>query len=81
MPDQITVMVNASPISVPEGATVAVALAVAAQACRTSVSGEPRAALCAMGICYECRVVINGKPHCRSCQIVCQPGMDVRTDE
>lgn len=81
MPDQITVMVNASPVSVPEGATVAVALALAAQACRTSVSGEPRSALCAMGICYECRVAINGKPHCRSCQIVCRPGMDVRTDE
>jgi D-hydroxyproline dehydrogenase subunit gamma len=81
MPDQITITVNASPISVSEGATVAVALAIAAQACRTSVSGEPRSALCAMGICYECRVVINGKPHCRSCQIVCQPGMDVRTDE
>lgn len=81
MPSQITVTVNDSLISVPEGATVAVALAIAAQACRTSVTGEPRSALCAMGICYECRVAINGKPHCRSCQIVCQPGMDVRTDE
>jgi D-hydroxyproline dehydrogenase subunit gamma len=80
MPSQITVMVNSSPISVPDGATVAVALAIAAQACRRSVSGQPRSALCAMGICYECRVVINGKPHCRSCQILCQPGMDVRTD-
>lgn len=81
MSNQITVMVNASPISVPEGASVAVALAIAGQACRTSVSGEPRSALCAMGICYECRVAINGKPHCRSCQIVCHPGMDVRTDD
>jgi D-hydroxyproline dehydrogenase subunit gamma len=81
MPSQIIVRVNASPISVPEGATVAVALAIAAQACRTSVSGQPRSALCAMGICYECRAAINGKPHCRSCQIICQPGMDVRTDE
>jgi hypothetical protein len=81
MPSQIIVTVNASPVSVPEGATVAVALAIAAQACRTSVSGEPRSALCAMGMCYECRVAINGKPHCRSCQIVCQPGMDMRTDE
>lgn len=81
MLNQITVTVNGSPIAVPHGATVAVALCIAAQACRMSVSGQSRSALCAMGICYECRVAINGKPHCRSCQILCEPGMDVRTDE
>jgi D-hydroxyproline dehydrogenase subunit gamma len=80
MPSQLTVTVNGTPVAVPPGATVAVAVAIAGQTCRTSVSGEPRAALCAMGICYECRVVINGVPHCRSCQILCEPGMDVRTD-
>lgn len=81
MLNQIKVTVNGSPISVPQGTTVAVAMSIAAQACRRSVSGEPRSALCAMGICYECRVAINGKPHCRGCQIVCEPGMEVRTDE
>ena len=83
---QVTVTVDGSPVSVPEGATVAVAVAIAGQefcnsAFRKSVSGEPRAALCGMGICYECRVMIDGRRHCRSCQIVCEPGMDVRTDE
>ena len=77
----IIVRVNGSPLSVPQGATVAVALSIARQACRISVSGEPRAALCGMGICYECRVTINGKPQCQSCQILCEDGMDVRTDE
>jgi len=80
MLDQVTVTVNGSPVSVPQGATVAVAVSLAMQACRISVIGEPRSALCAMGICYECRVAINGKLHCRSCQILCAPGMDVRTD-
>jgi len=32
-----------------------------------------------MGICYECRVTINGEPHARSCQILCRPGMQVVT--
>jgi sarcosine oxidase subunit alpha len=76
----VTLSVNGSPVSVPAGATVAVAMAIAGQACRTSVSGEPRGPLCGMGICFECRVSINGTPHCRSCQILCEPGMEVRTD-
>ncbi len=84
MPDSksavVTLSVNGSPVSVVVGATVAVAVAIAGKACRTSVSGEPRGPLCGMGICYECRVSINGMPHCRSCQILCQSGMDVRTD-
>ena len=81
MLSQVTVTVNGSPLVVPPGATVAVAVAIAGHACRTSVTGEPRGALCAMGICYECRVTINGKPHCRSCQVLCEPGMDIKTDE
>ena len=84
MPDSksgsVTLSVNGSRVSVVAGSTVAVAVAIAGQACRTSVSGEPRGPLCGMGICYECRVSINGMPHCRSCQILCQSGMDVRTD-
>jgi len=76
----VTLSVNGSPVAVPAGATVAVAMAIAGQACRTSVSGEPRGPLCGMGICFECRVSINGTPHCRSCQILCEPGMEVRTD-
>jgi sarcosine oxidase subunit alpha len=81
MPNQVMVIVNGASVSVPSGATVAVALMIAGQACRTSVTGEPRGPLCGMGICFECRAVINGKPHCRSCQILCEPGMEVRTDE
>jgi len=33
-----------------------------------------------MGICFECRVTVDGRPHVRSCQVVCRPGMEVRTD-
>jgi D-hydroxyproline dehydrogenase subunit gamma len=36
--------------------------------------------LCGMGICFECRVTIDGREHCRSCQIPCAEGMEVRTD-
>lgn len=81
MSSPLTLTVNGAPIVVPSGATVAVAMAIAGHACRTSASGESRGPLCGMGICFECRVAINGKPHRPGCQILCEQGMDVRTDE
>jgi sarcosine oxidase subunit alpha len=80
MPEQLTLSVNGQAVSAPIGSTVAVAVALAGCFSRRSVTGEPRAPLCGMGTCFECRVTIDGKPHCRSCQILCEPGMDVRTD-
>ncbi|HEV2276670.1 MAG TPA: (2Fe-2S)-binding protein [Acidobacteriaceae bacterium] len=82
MPDAaeaLTLTLNGEALRVAPGTTVAAALLLAASHARISVTGEPRAPLCGMGICYECRVTINGIPHQKSCQILCQPGMDVRT--
>jgi len=81
MPKELSIRINGVDVSVPEGATVAVAMTLAGAACRKSVGGEPRGPLCGMGICFECRAVIDGRPHCRSCQIICKPGMDVRTND
>ena len=81
MPSEFTVLVNGESVAVPAGSTVAVALALAGQPCRVSVSGEPRGPLCGMGICFECRAVVNGIPHSRTCQIPCEPNMEVSTDE
>jgi sarcosine oxidase subunit alpha len=81
MPSEVIVTVNGSQVSVPSGTTVAVAMMVAGKPCRTSVTGEPRGPLCGMGICFECRAMVNGVPHSRSCQILCESGMDVKTDE
>lgn len=46
---------------------------------RASVSGEPRAPLCGMGVCYECRVDIDGQPHRRACMVRVREGMSVST--
>jgi hypothetical protein len=80
MLSNVTVTVNGAPVAVPQGATVAVAMAIAGAPCRTSVRGEPRGPLCGMGICFECRVTINGIAHCRSCQTECAPEMKISTD-
>ncbi|MBK9139976.1 MAG: (2Fe-2S)-binding protein [Verrucomicrobia bacterium] len=82
MPERIELSVNGRALSVPWGTTVAAAVALAGETrFRRSVHGDARGPLCGMGICFECRVTINGEPHARSCLILCADGMEVRTDE
>ena len=82
MPEMVTLVVNGVAVEMPEGSTVSAAiLKTGVHAFRRSVTGEPRGPLCGMGICFECRVTIDGVRHGRSCQTVCRNGMDVRTDE
>jgi sarcosine oxidase subunit alpha len=76
---EVTMQLNGRPVRVREGSTVAAVLLNAGEACRTSVTGEPRTALCGMGICFECRASVNGTPQQRTCQILCQEGMIVET--
>jgi predicted molibdopterin-dependent oxidoreductase YjgC len=79
MPD-LEISIDGRQIKVTSETTVAAAILQTGQRrFRTSVSGEPRAALCGMGICYECRVTIDGRAHARSCQIRCLPGMSIVT--
>ena len=81
MSNHLTVIVNGKPVSVPAGSTAAAAVAVAGHSCfRNSVTGAARGPLCGMGICFECRVTVDGLPHRRSCQTVCAAGMEIRTD-
>jgi sarcosine oxidase subunit alpha len=78
---RITLRVNGRSIAVDEMTTVAAAiLAAGERAFRRSVTGEPRAPLCGMGICYECRATIDGVPHRRTCQTYARDGMEVTTD-
>lgn len=76
----IVVVVNGRSIRVAEGSTVAAALLNADTPCRTSLSGEPRTALCGMGICFECRATVDGIAHRRTCQTPAREGMEVATD-
>lgn len=78
----ITLTVNNTTISVEDGTSVAVAI-IAAEAghFRRSISGEPRSPLCGMGVCFECRVTIDGVSLQRSCNVTVRDGMEVSTDE
>lgn len=80
MSDDVVLTVDGVVILAPRGATVAAAVARAGVTVfRPSVGGEPRAPLCGMGVCFECRVTINGRRQARSCLIVCETGMEVST--
>jgi D-hydroxyproline dehydrogenase subunit gamma len=79
MPEPITVFVNGRAVVIPQGAVLSSALLIADIPCRLSASGQPRTALCGMGICFECRAVVDGVAHIRTCQTRCQPGMKVET--
>lgn len=80
MPEPIPVTVNGLAVAVAPGTSVAAAMMIAGVGCRTSVNGELRGPLCGMGICFECRAEIDGVTHCRSCQITCVSGMNIKTD-
>ena len=82
MGDAVTLRVNGKPVTVPAGAMLSTAIAAAGvDLFRRSVTGEPRGPLCGMGVCFECRVTIGGRRHARSCQTLCDSGMEVETDE
>jgi NADPH-dependent 2,4-dienoyl-CoA reductase/sulfur reductase-like enzyme len=80
MSESVALSVDGRPVAVHRGITVAAALENAGQrALRRSVSGQPRGVLCAMGICFECRVTIDGDSHRRACMETVREGMEIHT--
>jgi predicted molibdopterin-dependent oxidoreductase YjgC len=76
---EIDITINGMTVTVADGSTVAVAFNRAGiSKFRESVSGHDRGPLCGMGICFECRVEIDGRPHQRACKRICQAGMEVK---
>jgi sarcosine oxidase subunit alpha len=79
MARHVEIIVDGRKHQVNADATLAAALLDLGIPCRTSVSGELRAPLCGMGICYECRVTIDEAPNRRSCLAPVRDGMRVST--
>ncbi len=80
MTERLTIRVDGRPLEVEPGLTVLAALWNAGvRTVRTSVAGEPRGPLCGMGVCFECRVTIDGAPQRRACLETVRDGMEVAT--
>jgi hypothetical protein len=48
---------------------------------RSRVNGSPRGVFCGMGVCFDCLVVVDGRPNVRACQAQAGPGAEVVTQE
>ena len=48
---------------------------------RTEKRGDPRGIFCGMGVCFDCLVTVDGRPHLRACLTRAEPGMRVQTQD
>lgn len=74
------IKLNGAVYDVPAQTSVAAALMNAGLMARRSITEEARGPLCGMGICFECRVTVDGIAHERGCQLMVREGMEVSTD-
>lgn len=77
--EPVTITVDGQPLEARAGETVATALlANGRRALRqTRRRGKPRGLFCAMGICFDCIVTVDGRNGARACLTKVQPGMQV----
>jgi predicted molibdopterin-dependent oxidoreductase YjgC len=76
---RVEILIDGQPIPAFEGESVAAALLTAGKRAlrRTARFGEPRGLYCAIGVCFDCRMTIDGRPNVRACQTPVRDGMRV----
>jgi sarcosine oxidase subunit alpha len=80
-PATLRITIDGEAVRVAEDTNLAAALLNHGRlALRRSVTGMPRAPLCGMGVCFECRATVDGRAGQRTCTLLCREGMEVRTD-
>lgn len=78
---EITLFINGHEITATTGQSVWSVMALSGQTVtrRAALSGDDRSAYCAMGVCFECMVEIDGVPNQQACQRRVAEGMIVST--
>ena len=76
---QVEISINGQRVAVPAGISVWAAMALSDQTTTriAPVSQQPRSAYCAMGVCFECLVEIDGMPNRQACLTSVHAGMRV----
>lgn len=75
----VTVTVDGAPVRAHLGESVAaVLLAEGSPATRRTAGGASRGVFCGMGVCFDCLVVLDGRPNVRACMSWVREGMDIR---
>lgn len=77
----VRITVDGESLDARAGEPVAAALlAHGRRVCRTTArTGEPRGIFCAVGLCGDCIMQVDGVPGVRTCVTPARDGMDVRT--
>ncbi len=77
----VTVHVDGKPLPARRGQTVAAAMLAAGQRVlrHTRNAGKPRGLFCAMGVCFDCVMTIDGKAGVRACLTKVEDGMQVNS--
>ena len=76
----VGISIDGEAVTVSAGTTVAAAVwNHGIRRFRVGVAGSGRAPLCGMGVCYECRLTIDGEVGQRSCMLPCRQGMTIVT--
>jgi predicted molibdopterin-dependent oxidoreductase YjgC len=75
----LTLQVDGKPVPARRGQTVAAAMLAAGQRVlrHTRRTGKPRGLFCAMGVCFDCVMTIDGKAGVRACMTKVEDGMQV----
>ncbi|KIC22960.1 MULTISPECIES: (2Fe-2S)-binding protein [unclassified Leisingera] len=78
---KVTLTINGQEVTAAAGQSVWSAMALTGQSVtrRAALSGENRSAYCAMGVCFECMVIIDGLPNQQACLHRVAEGMTVTT--
>jgi sarcosine oxidase subunit alpha len=80
--DTFEIKVNGKIITACRGQTIAEALlASGLRILRTTKNYAPRGIYCGMGICFECRMIVDGVPNVRACMTLATPGCKVTTQD
>jgi predicted molibdopterin-dependent oxidoreductase YjgC len=80
--DKFEIEVDGKTVLARSGQTIAEALlASGVRTLRITQNQAFRGVYCGMGICYECRMIVNGIPNVRTCTTLVTPGCRITTQD
>jgi len=77
----VTFRFDGEPVAAQPGQTIAAALLADGRRVlrHTRGTGAPRGIFCGIGACFDCLVVVNGRPGVRACLVEAAEGDEVRS--
>ena len=80
--EKFEIEVDGKTILAYSGQTIAEALlANGVRTLRVTQKQASRGVYCGMGICYECRMIVDGVPNVRTCMTLATPGCRITTQD